>query len=111
MDGEINALIGIKYANVHPEVLLTLPSGLQIFKSKLKAAKGNEVLCIGGPLGTMDHLVANISVRRIMKYLIHSIYTYPECKPKLDYFPVDDKTLSYVDQDSPDVEEIIKDED
>ena len=84
-------MIGIKYANVLLELLLTLPNGLQIFKSKFKAVKGNEVLCIGGPLGAMDHIVANIGVRRTVKDLIHKMTTYFEYKSKLDYFLIDER--------------------
>ena len=50
LGGEIDALVGIRYANVHPELLFTLPNSLQIFRSKFKPAKNKEVLCIGGPL-------------------------------------------------------------
>ena len=84
LGGEIDALIGIKYANVHPELLFTLPNGLQIFKSKFKAAKRKEVLCIGGPLGAVDHIVANVGVRTTVRYLIHKISSYSKYMPRLD---------------------------
>ena len=38
LGGEIDALIEIKYTHIYPELLFTLPNGLQIFKSKLKPA-------------------------------------------------------------------------
>ena len=106
LGGEIDALIGIKYANVHPELLFTLPNGLQIFKSKFKAAKKKEVLCIGGPLGAVDNIVANIGVRTTVRYLIHKISCYSKYKPRLDYFPIDKNVDNYVDRDIPEVEEI-----
>ena len=108
LGGEIDALIGIKYANVHPELLFTLPNGLQIFKSKFKAAKRKEVLCIGGPLGAVDHIVANVGVRTTVRYLIHKISSYSKYKPRLDCFPIDNKIHDYVDKDIPEVEEILE---
>ena len=36
LGGEIDAIIGIQYANTYPELVFSLPNGLQIFKSKLK---------------------------------------------------------------------------
>ena len=106
LGGEIDALIGIKYANVYPELLFTLPNGLQIFKSKFKTAKKTEVLCIGGPLGAVDQIVANVGVRTTVRYLIHKISCYSNYKPRLDYFPTHVKVDSYFDKDIPELEEI-----
>ena len=68
LGGEIEALIGIKYAHVYPELLFTLPNGLQIFRSKFKPAKSKEVLCIGGPLGVMEHFVSNMGIKSSVKF-------------------------------------------
>ena len=51
LGGEIDAIIGIQYANTYPELVFSLPNGLQIFKSKFKAPRENKLLCVGGPLG------------------------------------------------------------
>ena len=34
LGGNIDAIIGIRYANTYPELLFFLPNGLQIFKSR-----------------------------------------------------------------------------
>ena len=45
--------------------------------------------------------------RGTVRYLIHKMATYSEYKPKLDYFPVDDKVHNYIDQDIPEIEKMI----
>ena len=64
-----------------------------------KAAKGKELLSVGGPLGAMDHLVASVGVTQNAKFLIHSILDYSKYKSKSEYFPTDNETQSYTDQD------------
>ncbi len=42
----VDVIIGIKYLKHYPELLLTRPSGLCIYKAKLLSASGNQaVLC------------------------------------------------------------------
>ena len=60
LGGEIDAIIGIQYANTYPELVSSLPNGLQIFKSKFKAPRENKLLCVGGPLGLMELITSNV---------------------------------------------------
>ena len=62
LGGEIDAIIGIQYANTYPELVFSLPNGLQILKSKFKAPRENELLCVGGPLGLVDLIDSNVGV-------------------------------------------------
>ena len=41
LGGEIDAIIGIQYANTYPELVFSLPNDLQIFKLKFKAPREN----------------------------------------------------------------------
>ena len=45
----VNMILGQKFANIHPEVIQTLPSGLTVYCSKLMPAVPGQVACIGGP--------------------------------------------------------------
>merc|ERR1711867_113207 len=103
LGGVIDALIEMKYANVHPELLFTLPNGLQIFRSKFKPARSKEALCIGGPLGAIEHIISNMGIKTTVRFLIHQMTYFSKYKPKLDYFPVIGKICSFVDED---IEEI-----
>ena len=60
LGGQINAFIGIQYANTSPELVFSLPNGLQVLKSKFKAPKENKLLCVGGPLGLVEHITSNV---------------------------------------------------
>ena len=60
LGGEIYEIIGIQYANTYPELVFSLPNGLHIFKSKFKALRENELLCVGGPLGLMELITSNV---------------------------------------------------
>ena len=56
-------ILGITYNKIYPEVIHTLPSGLQVLKSKLLPAAKGEVCCIGGPLGTASNIACNIGAQ------------------------------------------------
>ena len=44
----VDVLIGIQYLKYFPEPLLTLPSGLQVYRAKIKSASGRQAV-LGGP--------------------------------------------------------------
>jgi len=44
----VDIIIGIKYLKHYPELLLTLPSGLSVYRAKLLSASGNQAV-LGGP--------------------------------------------------------------
>merc|ERR1712112_609658 len=69
LGGEIDSIIGIEYANTYPELVFSLPNGLQIFKSKFKAPKENELLCVGGPLSLMELITSNVGASTAIQYL------------------------------------------
>ncbi len=43
----MDVIIGIKYLKHYPKLLLTLPSGLSVYKAKLLSASGNQAV-LGG---------------------------------------------------------------
>jgi len=45
---EVDVLIGIQYLRYFPEPILTLPSGLQVYKARVKSASGRQAV-LGGP--------------------------------------------------------------
>merc|ERR1712240_501733 len=79
LGGEIDAIIKFQYANTYPELVFSLPNALQIFKSKFKAPEENELLCVGGPLGLVDHLTSNIGATANVRYLNNLISCYSSC--------------------------------
>jgi hypothetical protein len=50
-------IIGIKYLKHYPELLLTLPSGLSVYKAKLLSANGNQAV-LGGPHAAQAQLIS-----------------------------------------------------
>ena len=84
LGGEIDAIIGIQYANTYPELVFSLPNGLQIFKSKFKAPKENKLLCVGGPLGLVEHITSNVGATTTVRYLNNLISCYSSCSPKIE---------------------------
>ena len=87
LGGEIDAIIGIQYANTYPELVFSLPNGLQIFKSKFKAPRENKLLYVGGPLGLMELITSNVGASTAIQYLNNLISCYSSCSPKIEYFP------------------------
>ena len=73
--GKIYMILGLGYNNIYPEVIHTLPNGLQILKSKSLPAMKGEVCCIGGPLESF-HYMSHLQVkdRLIPKHEILETY-------------------------------------
>ena len=63
LGGEIDALIGIKYAHVHPDScsLFQIIYKSSDLSSSLQRAKRYSVL--GGPLGAMEHIISNMGIK------------------------------------------------
>merc|ERR1712030_80301 len=112
LGGEIDAIIGIQYANTHPELVFSLPNGLQVFKSKFKAPRDNELLCVGGPLGIVDHITSNVGASTTVRYLNNLIRCYSSSVPKLECFPNEHGNLyeSYEDKEILGDKELVKNE-
>ena len=73
LGGEIDIILGLGYNKVYPEVIHTLPNGLQILRSKFLQAVEVEVCCVGGPLGVLSPMVQNIGVKSTMRCMSHLI--------------------------------------
>ncbi len=43
----VDVIMGIKYLKHYPKLLLTLPSGLSVYKAKLLSASGNQAVLAG----------------------------------------------------------------
>ena len=80
-------IIGLGYNNIYPEVIHTLPNGLQILKSRFLPDKKDEYCCIGGPLGTLSPMVDSIGLQSTMYYMSQLIANYNNYRSKMDYFP------------------------
>jgi len=55
--GEVDCLLGIKYQNLFPEIVHILPSGLAIYRSKIRAHDGVSNAVIGGCHEAFEHFV------------------------------------------------------
>ena len=58
----------------------------------------------------MEHIVSNMGIKTTIRFLIHQMTSYSEYKPKLDYFPVNGKVCSFVDEDTSETEEMTNEE-
>merc|ERR1711942_237004 len=56
ISGKVDMIIGIKYANVYPELVHQFPSGLAVYKSKLLPVVPGDVACIGGLVEALEGL-------------------------------------------------------
>ena len=109
LGGNIDAIIGIRYANTYPELLFSLPNGLQIFKSRFKVAKKSESLCVGGPLGSIDNIISNVGAQATVRYLVSLISSYSSRAPRMEFFPHKDAENMfelYGDKDIPGTNDI-----
>ena len=85
--GNIQMIIGIKYANLFPEVIHTFPSGLTVFKSKLRPAGDSGALaCIGGPVSSLEHLCSTAGSLSTLSYMANLIHCTGQ-HLKIDLFP------------------------
>ena len=113
LGGEIDAIIGIQFASVHPEEVFTFPSGLKIYKSKFVPARKGELACIGGPLGVLDIITGNSCARSAVGYLANLLSNYSSgYVPKVDFFPSSDMEMDrgfemYADKAIPEIEGLI----
>ena len=57
--GSVDGLIGLLYNSIFPVPIHSLPSGLTIYKSKLKSKDNKFDATIGGPHQTFDHLAGH----------------------------------------------------
>ena len=71
--GDIQMIIGIKYASIFPKVVHTFPSGLTVFESRLKPDEPGALACLGGPLSALEHLCENIGQLSTMTYMANLI--------------------------------------
>ena len=85
---------------------------MQIFKSKFKAPKEDQLLCVGGPLGLADHITSTIGATSTVRYLNNLISCYSSRSPKIDFFPDKHGDLYelYGDKEIPGVKEFVKTE-
>ena len=58
----------------------------------------------------MEHIISNAGIKTTVRFLIHQMTSYSEYKPKLDYYPVNGKILSFVDEDTSEIKEITDEE-
>ena len=52
----MDILLGIKYNNVFPELIHSLPCSLSIYRSRLASYKGMYDCCLGGPHSSFEVL-------------------------------------------------------
>ena len=102
ISGHIDTIIGIKYANVYPELVHQFPSGLAVYKSKLLPVVPGDVACIGGPVEALEGL-EGVYGGHTLGYLTQLTLALKYSKPRLEFFP-DSK---HIDEDIPGIHEIL----
>ena len=86
ISGHIDMIIGIKYANVYPELVHQFPSGLAVYKSKLLPVVPGDVACIGGPVEALEGL-EGVYGGHTLGYLTQLTLALKNSKPRLEFFP------------------------
>ena len=54
----VDVILGIRYSKYYPELVFTLPSGLAVYRGKLKSASGHQAV-LGGPHAAWSGAVAS----------------------------------------------------
>merc|ERR1711954_114824 len=103
ISGKVDMIIGIKYANVYPELVHQFPNGLAVYKSKLLPVVPGDVACIGGPVEALEGL-EGIYGGHTLGYLSQLTLAMKTCKPRLEFFP----DYKQIEADIPGVQELIK---
>ena len=105
ISGQIDMIIGIKYANLFPELIHQFPNGLAVYKSKLLPAIPGAVACIGGPVEALEGL-EGVYGGHTLGYITQLTLAMKTFSPRLDFFP-DDKHDALIDADIPGVDELL----
>ena len=79
-------ILGIGYNRIYPEVICTLPSGLQVLKSRLLPANKGEICCIGGPTGAVSSMIYHIGAQSTIQYMSNLINDF-NLESKVKHFP------------------------
>ena len=72
IEGSLDLLLGVKLLKIFPQIVHTLPSGLSIYRMKLKPA-GNANYCLGGPYQALQSLHSHFPDSALM---FHELETY-----------------------------------
>ena len=112
--GEVQMIIGIKYQNIFPVPIMTLPNGLTVFESKLKPTAPGLVACIGGPVECLEHLCGIAGTKSTLSYMSNLVQNMKDFRPRIDFFPTTQpdfkKDFNMIDRDIPGIEEFLNDE-
>ena len=75
--GCVDMLLGIKYKNIFPEEIHTLPNGLTLYKSKLASHNDLFDACIGGPHSSFNALAdAAGGTARLVAHFMDGLKTW-----------------------------------
>ena len=80
--GSVDVLLGIKYSNIFPEAVHSLPNGLTIYRSKLASYQGKYDCCIGGPHSSFQ-ILANIAggPSQLLSHFVDGLRAYRQWGP------------------------------
>ena len=101
-------IIGIKYQNLFPEPILTLPNGMTVFQSKLLPTSKGALACIGGPVEALHQFSNNIGVKNTISYMSNLIQNVKKYPPRLEAFPSSHKSY-LIDKNIPGINKFLED--
>ena len=121
IEGSLDLLLGVKLLKIFPQIVHTLPSGLSIYRMKLKPA-GNANYCLGGPYQALQSLHSHFPDSALM---FHELETYlagwrensydltrshsllntnseqqTNNPPRIEYFPNKEVILAFAEEDT-----------
>ena len=114
LGGEIDMILGIQFASIHPEPVFSMPNGLTVYKSKFAPVKSGEIACLGGPLDAIHKMVTNAGARKAVSYMSNLCsMASSEYSPRIDFFPSYDQEFDrniekFTDKGIPQITEYIK---
>ena len=93
ISGRVDMIIGIKFANLFPELIHQFPNGLSVYRSKLLPATREATTCLAGPVEALNCL-HGIFGERSVGFLTQFATSFKNYSPRLEFFPDDCKNLN-----------------
>ena len=96
--GHVQVILGIRYKNIGPKPVHSLPSGLTIYSINLECSDPSFNAAIGGPHKSLSAMFSHYGgSQRISQILLVKLETYKHCgAPKIPHIPMTKEEMAIV---------------
>ena len=88
--GHVQVILGIRYNNIGPKPIHSLPSGLTIYSINLECSDPSFNAAIGGPHKSLSSMISHYGGSQRISQILHAnLETYRQCgAPKIPHIPM-----------------------